>query len=86
MKPGYEDRKTTNRWITRAILFVIVLSVGAVFLWPFIRYSYDKNTTLGYTLRTDRLTGEKCLDSGPEDILRVLAVSRCKADDSAHRS
>ena len=65
-----------KKWITKAVVIVIILAIGAVFVWSYFRFSYEENTAYGYTVRTDRL-GEKCLYSGSEDILNVLALDRC---------
>ena len=66
-----------KKLITMTIISVILLALGAALAWSFLRFSYYENTAYGYTVRTDRLTDDKCLHSGSEDILKVLALDRC---------
>ena len=77
VQPAYDDHPIVKKSTTRVVLCVILLAIVAAFGWSYLRYSYDQNTTYGYIVRTDRLTGEKCLESGSDSFLNVLAIQRC---------
>ena len=66
------------KWLFYGVIVVAGLAAAAVILEPVIRYSYDKNESLGFGVRTDRLTGERCSYAGPVELARKLGLKPCQ--------
>ncbi len=77
--PVADDLKSNVvKWLFYGVSVVAGLAAAAVILEPVIRYSYDKNESLGFEVRTDRLTGEKCAYAGPAELARKLGLKPCQ--------
>ena len=76
----YSNTQSTSLLHKLFMVFValVLVLVLAAFLEPVLRYSYQTNLTYGHTLRTDRLTGKSCFYSGPKEVHRAIALTRCE--------
>ena len=62
------------KWV---ILFVVV---AAVAVWAYMsRYQYMPQNIAGldYIVRIDKLTGTRCIFSGPPGVVEALQISAC---------
>ena len=66
------------KWLFYGAIVVAGLAAAPVILEPVFRYSYDKNESLGFGVRTDRLTGEKCSYAGSAELARKLGLKPCQ--------
>ncbi len=74
------DHRNANavKWLSYIVIVVAGLATISVVLEPVVRYSYVKNDTFGLGVRTDRLTGEKCLYVGSDELARKIGLRPCQ--------
>ena len=78
MQVADDQKANVGKWIFYVVIVVAGLATAAVILEPVLRYSYDKNDTFGLEVRTDRLTGEECFSSGPDELARNIGLQPCQ--------
>ena len=71
------DKSSLVKWLFFSTMIALSLVIAIVVFQVALRYSYETDRTFGHTIRTDRLTGERCFSSGSDQMLRQLGLPRC---------